>query len=313
MNYIFREISFPSSDGKNTVHAEIYEPKDGNILGVLQISHGMIDFVGRYEGLADYLTGRGFVLAGNDHLGHGKTAMDPSDFGYFARKDGYKLVVDDLYRMNTILKEEYKDIPVFLLGHSMGSFMARLYAVKYPESISGIIIHGTGGKNPLLVFGKGLVGLFKLIFGERHRSGVVTALAFGSYNSTFPKEEGMNAWLTRDLPRVDGRGDDERTNFMFTLSGYKDLFTALGESNSKSWYSSYPIYLPTLVMSGDSDPVGNYGKGVREVYDGLSNAGVLNLRLKMYEGARHELFNETNREEVFLDIYNWLISQTGKR
>ncbi len=313
MNYLFKEMSFPSSDGINTIHAEVYEPKDGNAVGVVQISHGMIDYVARYKDLADYLTGKGFVVAGNDHLGHGGSVKDAADFGYFAKNDGYKLVVDDLYRMNKILKEEYKDLPVFLLGHSMGSFMARLYAAKYPESISGIIIHGTGGKNPLLTLGKAVIGVTKLFCGGRHRSRMVTALAFGSYNSTFPKEEGMNAWLTRDLSRVADRDSDERTNYIFTLSAYKDLFTALGECNSEKWYSSYPIYLPTLIMSGDADPVGNYGKGVREVYEGLSSAGVLNLRLKIYEGARHELFNETNREQVYLDIYNWLASSLNKK
>ncbi len=308
MNYLLKEMSFPSSDGKSTIHAEVYEPADGKVRGVVQISHGMIDFVGRYEVLAEYLTGKGFVVAGNDHLGHGGSVKDAADFGYFAKKDGYKLVVDDLYRMNRILKEEYKDVPICMLGHSMGSFMARLYAVKYPESISGIIIHGTGGKNPLLTLGKAAIGFLRLIFGDRHRSKLVTVLAFGSYNSTFPKEEGVNAWLSRDLSKVNGRGNDPRTNFLFTLSAYKDLFCALGECNCENWYSSYPIYLPTLIMSGESDPVGNYGKGTREVYDGLSGAGVLNLRLKMYEGARHELFNETNCYEVFDDIYAWLCS-----
>ncbi len=308
MNYILKEMSFPSSDGRSSIHAQVYEPKDGAISGIVQISHGMIDYVGRYEELADYLTGHGFVVAGNDHLGHGGSVKETSDYGYFAPKDGYKLVIDDLYRMNKILKEEYKDAPVFLLGHSMGSFMARLYAVKYPESISGIIIHGTGGKNPLLTLGLGVIGFLKLFFGDRHRSKLVTALAFGSYNSTFPKEEGINAWLTRDLGRVEGRASDEKTNFIFTLGGYRDLFKALGECNSKEWYSSYPQNLPTLIMSGDADPVGDYGKGTKEVYDGLSAAGVLNLRLKMYEGARHELFNEINREEVYSDILKWLSS-----
>ena len=308
MNYLFREISFPSVDGKNTIHAEVYEPKDGNIRGVVQIAHGMIDYVGRYEGLADFLTARGFVVAGNDHLGHGSSVKDPSDFGYFADKDGYKLVVDDLYRMNKILGEDYQGKPIFLLGHSMGSFLARLYAVKYPETLEGIIIHGTGGKNPLLTLGKAVISTLKPFFGARHRSKLVTILAFGSYNSKFPKEEGINAWLTRDLSRVNGRTSDERTNYIFTLAGYKDLFSMLGECNSECWYSSYPICLPTLVMSGDADPVGNYGKGAREVYDGLSAAGVMNLGLKLYPDARHELFNEYNRDEVFSDILAWLDS-----
>lgn len=308
MNYLYREIGFPSGDGKNRIHAEVYEPASGKARGIVQICHGMIDYVGRYKELADYLTGKGFIVCGGDHLGHGGTVSDPSDYGFFASKDGYKIVIDDVYRLNRIMKDEHNDLPIFLLGHSMGSFMARLYALKYPESISGLIIHGTGGKNPLLVMGKALVGLLRFFRGERHRSKLVTALAFGSYNSTFPKEEGPHAWLTRDIPTVSGRDSDPKTNFLFTLSAYGDLFAALGESNSDGFYSNYPISLPTLIMSGECDPVGNYGKGPREVYNGLSKRGVMNLRIKMYEDARHELFNELNRDEVFGDIAEWLES-----
>ena len=308
MNYRLRELGFPSGDGKSTLHAEIYEPISGRPRGILQIAHGMIDYVGRYESLADYLTGLGFVVCGADHLGHGGTVKDPSDYGYFAKKDGYKIVVDDIYRLNRIMRDEYKDLPIFLFGHSMGSFMSRLYALKYPESISGIIIHGTGGKNPLLALGKLVVKILKLFRGDRHRSKLITSLAFGSYNSTFPKEEGKNAWLTRDVASVANRDSDERTSFLFTLSAYGDLFAALGESNSKRFYSTYPVSLPTLIMSGEDDPVGNYGKGPREVYKGLQKRGVYNLRLKMYEGARHELFNEFNRDEAFCDIAEWLDS-----
>jgi alpha-beta hydrolase superfamily lysophospholipase len=204
------------------------------------------------------------------------------------------------------MKDEYKDLPIFLFGHSMGSFLSRIYALEYPESIDGIIIHGTGGKNPLLAMGKAVIKILKLFRGDRHRSKLVTALAFGSYNSTFPKEEGKNAWLTRDVASVAGRDSDPRTSFIFTLSAYGDLFFALGESNSARFYSDYPTSLPTLIMSGEEDPVGNYGKGPREVYDGLKKRGVYNLQLKMYEGARHELFNEINKAEVFEDIAKWL-------
>ena len=214
--------------------------------------------------------------------------------------------VDDVYRLNRIMKDEYKDLPIFLFGHSMGSFLSRIYALEYPESIDGIIIHGTGGKNPLLAMGKAVIKILKLFRGDRHRSKLVTALAFGSYNSTFPKEEGKNAWLTRDVASVAGRDFDPRTSFIFTLSAYGDLFFALGESNSARFYSDYPTSLPTLIMSGEEDPVGNYGKGPREVYDGLKKRGVYNLQLKTYEGARHELFNEINKAEVFEDIAKWL-------
>ncbi|MBQ7374435.1 MAG: alpha/beta fold hydrolase [Clostridia bacterium] len=311
MNYNLKEFSFPSSDGKNTLHAEIYEPIEGEIKGVVQLSHGMVDHVGRYGELAEYLTGEGFVFAGNDHLGHGKSVADKADFGFFASKDGYKFVIDDLYAMNAELHKRYEGKPVILMGHSMGSFLARLYAVKYPTSIDGIIIHGTGGKNPALPFGMLVVKLLRLIKGERYRSPLVKKLSFMGYNSRFDKSEGENAWLTRAGELVSDRDGDERTNFIFTLAGYNDLFTMLGECNGSQWYSDYPKTLPTILIAGTDDPVGNFGEGVREVYDGLSKAGVVSLEIDMYEGARHELFNETNRAEVFRNMCDWLESVVG--
>ena len=306
MNYQYSEFSFLSSDGKNSIHAEIYAPALKEIRGVVQLAHGLVDYVARYTELADYLAGEGFVFAGNDHLGHGKSVKDSSDFGYFASEGGYKYVIDDLYAMNAELKKRYPDKPVILLGHSMGSFLARLYAVRYPKSIDGIIIHGTSGKNPAVPLGKMVVSLIKTFKGERHRSKFVKDLSFMGYNSKFDKSEGDEAWLTRAGELVAGRKDDPRTNFTFTLSGYNDLFTMLGECNGSKWYADYPKGLPTLLMAGAADPVGNYGEGVREVYDGLSKAGVISLDIELYDGARHELFNETNRAEIFRDLCDWL-------
>ena len=306
MNYQYSEFSFLSSDGKNSIHAEIYAPVEKEIRGVVQLAHGMVDYVARYTELADYLAGEGFVFAGNDHLGHGKSVKDSSDFGYFASEGGYKYVIDDLYAMNAELKKRYPDKPVILLGHSMGSFLARLYAVRYPKSIDGIIIHGTSGKNPAVPLGKMVVSLIRAFKGERHRSKFVKDLSFMGYNSKFDKSEGDEAWLTRAGELVADRKDDPRTNYTFTLAGYNDLFTMLGECNSRDWYLQYPKSLPTILMAGGADPVGNYGEGIREIYDGLSKEGVVALDIEIYEGARHELFNETNRAEVFRDICDWL-------
>ena len=306
MSYNHSEFTFLSSDGKNNIHAEIYTPSEGEIRGVVQLSHGMVDHVGRYTDLAEYLVGEGYVFAGNDHLGHGKTVATPDDFGFFASENGYKYVVDDLYTMNGELRNRFPGKPVILLGHSMGSFLARLYAVKYPKSIDGIIIHGTGGKNPAVPLGKAVVALLRAIRGERHRSAFVKKLSFMGYNSKFDKSEGDEAWLTRAGELVADRKDDPRTNYTFTLAGYNDLFTMLGECNSRDWYLQYPKSLPTILMAGGADPVGNYGEGIREIYDGLSKEGVVALDVEIYEGARHELFNETNRAEVFRDICDWL-------
>ena len=308
MNYKFSEISYLSSDGVHTVHAEIYFPKDVTPVGIVEIAHGMVDYVERYRPLAEFLCEKGYVVAGNDHLGHGKTVNQASEFGFFAEKGGVDFVLADLYEMNKTLHTNYPTLPIFLLGHSMGSFIARLYAERHPHSISGLIIHGTAGPNPLLPLGKALTAVTELLRGPMYRSKFVRNLAFSGYNKRFPKEEGHNAWLTRNFEAVSDKDKDERGGFMFTVSGYRDLFRMLGKSNSRSWFKNYPKSLPTLIVSGDADPVGDYGKGPAYVYKKLMISGAERLDLKLYRGARHELFNETNADEVFGDLYAWLES-----
>lgn len=306
MSYNLTKISYPSSDGKNTIYAEIYTPKTATAKAVVQLSHGMIDYTARYEELAEYLCERGYILAGNHHLGHGLTAASPEDFGIFAERGGLDLVIEDMRTMNEKLRETFPTLPIVLMGHSMGSFLSRLYAVKYPRSIKGLVIHGSGGKNPLVGMGMALAKLIRMMRGARHRSPLIENLAFGAYNKHYPKNEGHNAWLTRAGELVADRDTNPYTSFKFTVSGYIDLFTALRDCNKKSWYKAYPKELPTLIVSGDDDPVGNYGKGPSEIYRGLMLAGVGRVELKLYEGARHELFKETCREEYFGDLVEWL-------
>lgn len=305
MNYIHRDITFPSSDGKNTIHAELFIPSDKNIKGVVQISHGMMDYIGRYQGMADALCKAGFAIAGNDHLGHGDSVATPDDYGFFASKGGYRYVIDDVKKMNDLIRKEIPGVPVVLLGHSMGSFIARLYALDYRDSIDGLIIHGTAGPNPATGAGKLLVKILRAIKGERHRSKFVCSLADGGYNKGFDPAEGSGAWLTRDPSMVADRVGNPKNDFIFTLAGYEDLFNFLGNCNSSSWFRQFPKDLPTLVISGKEDPVGGFGKGVQYVYDNLAKNGA-NVELKFFEGARHELFNETNRDEVFSYLVAWL-------
>ena len=305
MNYIHREIRFPSTDGKNKLHAELFIPSDNNIKGVVQISHGMMDYIGRYKGLADALCANGYVLAGNDHLGHGDSVSSGEDYGFFSSRGGYEYVINDINRMNAILHKEFPDKPVILLGHSMGSFIARLYAVHYADTIDGLIIHGTAGPNPAAGAGILLVKLLRAFKGERYRSKFVCSMADGGYNKGFDPSDGPNAWLTRDPSLVADRIGNPKNDFIFTLAGYEDLFNFLGDCNSKRWFVEFPKQLPTLVVSGECDPVGGFGKGVRQVYDNLKKQGA-DVTLKLYPGARHELFFETNRDEVFSDLVAWV-------
>ena len=307
MSFTQERITFPSSDGKNTVSGRIFVPVGSAVNGVIQISHGMIDHIGRYYFLIDALTARGYAVAGNDHLGHGDTADTDEDLGFFADKNGVGKVVYDLYTMNEYLRQEFPSFKPVMMGHSMGSFLSRLYVRKYPDTVSGHIIHGTGGPmGVILPLGQALVNTLMLFRGKKHRSALVKKMAFMGYNSKFEEENCEVSWLTRDIARVSGEDRNEYTTFTFTLSAYRDLFRMVGWSNSRLWFKDYPKAMPTLVMSGDMDPVGSYGKGPRYVYDKLISLGATDTTLKLYEGARHELFNETCRDEVFLDMKAWL-------
>ena len=310
MNYIHRDVTFPSTDGKNTIHAELFIPSDKNIKGVVQISHGMMDYIGRYKLLADALCAAGFVLAGNDHLGHGDSVSNDDDYGFFAGKNGYNYVIDDVKKMNDLIRNEFPGVPVILLGHSMGSFIARLYAVNYSDSIDALIIHGTAGPNPASGAGKLLVKILRAIKGEKYRSKFICSLADGGYNKGFDPAEGDGAWLTRDPSMVADRVGNPKNDFIFTLAGYEDLFSFLADCNRESWFKSFSKDMPTLVVSGAEDPVGGFGKGVRYVYDNLKKNGA-RVDLKLYDGARHELFNEINRDEVFKDLIKWIESVIG--
>ncbi|MBP3605600.1 MAG: alpha/beta fold hydrolase [Clostridia bacterium] len=310
-SYRKSEISFLSADEKHTIFGEIYEPVSGQVRGVVQLAHGMTDYVARYEWLAGALTARGYVFAGHCHLGHGKSAGREEDLGYFAKKNGVTFLLKDMHRMNKLLRAAYPGKPQIVLGHSMGSFIARLFVAAHPHSMDACVILGTGGKNPLQPMGVALCSLLALFCGDRHRSRFVSGMAFGSYNKRFDPAEGATAWLTRDRERVKTYKTDPYCSVTFTLSAYRDLFRMLGACNSGRWYKEYPKNMPTLLMSGDMDPVGNYGKGVTEVYRRLLLAGCSNVSMQLYEGARHELFNEINREEFAEDLCRFLESVTG--
>jgi alpha-beta hydrolase superfamily lysophospholipase len=312
MSIIRTEAYYKSTTGEDLIRALIWRNDELPPMGVVQISHGLTDHIDRYDRFARFLCENGYVVCGNDHLGHGKEAAKNGKLGNFGAPDTDIRMVDDMNVLANIMKKKYPDIPYFLLGHSMGSFLARLYAERYADSIDGLILQGTAGPNPLLPVGRALVALMKPIFGDRHRSPLVKAMAEGSYNNRFKGERvdgapNVGAWLTRDAETVKGRPYDDRTNFIFTLSGYADLFKMLTLCNSKAHYAALPKDMRIFIMSGADDPVGNFGKGVKTVYDAMVSAGAKCVRMKLYDGARHELFNELCYDEVVEDTSSFLL------
>ncbi|MBQ5390216.1 MAG: alpha/beta fold hydrolase [Clostridia bacterium] len=292
-----------SSNGKRDIACYVYVP-DGEVRGIVQISHGMCDYIENYALLAERLTEKGIVVCGNDHLGHGNSAEDSRDYGYFGN-GGYQTLLKDLRKMNKLVRTTYKNVPLVLLGHSMGSFLARAYAVTYPETIDGAVFLGTAGSHNPVRAAQMLAATICKTRGSHHRSRLLYDLAFKGYNAKYP-HEGEFAWLSRDAAAGEKFAADPQRNFIFTADGYYGLFSVLAAVSKPTWAQVYPKELPTWIAAGEMDPVGNYGKGPAEVYEKLCAAGAEQVSLKLYADARHELHNEHNKEEFFSDLYKWI-------
>lgn len=297
---------FLSSDQKSTVHVKTWPVE--NPKAVLQITHGMSEFIERYDAFAKFLNQCGVYVAGHDHIGHGQSA-DPKDYGYFGEEDGWLFFAEDVEKLRKMIRREFPDIPYFVMGHSMGSFVARTWFAKYAKDVDGVIFMGTAGSNPALGAGKSLVKLIRTFKGGRHVSKLVTAMAFGSYNKHIPDAKTYNDWLTRDDAIVNEYVKDPRCGFSFSLAGYNDLFSMLQFINSPKWYNDIPKDIPVLLVAGDDDPVGEYGKGPAEVAEKMQEAGCEDVSLLLYEGMRHEVLNEFGKETVMDDIKKFILDE----
>lgn len=301
MTYRRERITYPAADGKNTVVAYIYTPVEGEVDAVLQLCHGMCEYILRYEPLAEYLCARGVAFAGHDHTGHGETAAYPGDLGYTS---GAENMIRDTRTMTELLWERFgKEVAFVFAGHSMGSFIARQYLAQYGrEGIDAALIIGTAGPGAPTGAGKAVAKLIGVLRGDRHRSKLLKSMAFGSYNKRYPKGSPAAAWISRDEKLVKRYMADPFCNYRFTVRGYIDLFTLLGAVSDKRWAEQMPKDLPLMLMAGEQDPVGNYGRGVRTVYDRLLAAGVQDVSLMLYPDDRHEIHNELDRDVVWADI-----------
>ena len=301
------EKTFLSKDGKSTIHYYVWEPA-GEPVAILQITHGMAEHMLRYEPFAEYLNSFGILVCGHDHIGHGRSAA-PEDWGYFGERDGWKIFVQDVEQLHQIMKVQYMDIPYFIMGHSMGSFVARAWLAMYGTGVDGAIIMGTAGANPALGVAKFLVKTIRNSKGSRHISKLITNLAFGAYNKRIKPSRTPYDWLTRDGEIVDKYNADPACGFTFTAAGYADLFNLIGYISTENWYKLVPKSLPILLVAGAEDPVGSYGAGPAEVAEGLENAGCKDVSLILYEGMRHEILNEFGKEAVYEDLKRFILGE----
>lgn len=308
------EFYFDSRDNQSKIHAVKYLPDTENVSGVVQIIHGMAEYVERYEEFAKYLTDRNFVVVGEDHLGHGKSVGENGQQGYFCEQDPATVVVRDSHRLKKMTQELYPGVPYYILGHSMGSFILRNYMYRYGKGIDGAIIMGTGMQPGwLLAVSKTVAAVQKLFLGDRHVSKFLNQAAFGAYNKRFEPKRTEADWLSKDEKKVDAYIADPDCGFTFTVNGFRTLFELISRVRKPGNLKQIPAELPVLMVSGDADPVGDYGEGVKLAYRSLQDAGLKDMTLKLYVDDRHELLNETDRAQVMSDICAWIEQKMAER
>ncbi len=302
------ELTYKSRDRQTMLHAIRWIP-EGEPKAILQIIHGMQEYIDRYDEFANYLAERGIIVIGNDHLGHGGSVGTKGTYGYFCKNDPATVLVRDAHRLKKMTQEDFPGIPCFILGHSFGSFVAREYITRYGTGIKGAIIQGTafmpsGTVNSL----NGLVSFLQVLMGEKYRSSMVNNMAFKGYLKKIPNPKTNQDWLSHNEESVNKYIADPACNFVFTLNGFKTMAELLKRVQDVDKMEDIPKKLPILITGGKEDPVGNYGEALEKLYGIYKNElKIENVELKIYDGMRHELQQEIGREKVYEDQYGWLM------
>lgn len=297
------EFYFPSSSQPKKIHAVVWLP-NGQTKGVIQLVHGMAEYIERYAELADLLNKNGWALIGHDHLGHGQSVTQQTDYGYFDKHHGADVLVEDTYRLTTIIKKKLPHTKLVILGHSMGSLVVRNYLKKYSDLVDASIIMGTTAGRGDLALGLTLARQLNR-FSPKKVNQRLDNIAFGNFNKSFSEASTFN-WLSKNQLNVQQYEQDELCGFTFTNNGFFTLFQLTKQANEKGWSKGIRSNLPILVISGEKDPVGEFGKGPRKVISDLRQTGHSNLTLHLYQELRHELLNEEDNHLIMNDLLGWI-------
>ncbi|MBI9099668.1 MAG: alpha/beta fold hydrolase [Spirochaetaceae bacterium] len=308
--------TFKSEDYRDISAVKWIPDDDTEVIGAVQIIHGMAEHMERYDDFALFLNRKGFVVIGNDHRGHGKSLEAESDTGFFSEENGWEKALHDIRKVTLQLKEQHRELPIFIISHSMGSFFARDYISRWGDDINGVILSGTGNQKTFMVTVLQFLVKIEILFrGLRHRSTFFDNLSFGSFNKPFePGAPTPFEWLSRDRVQVDKYVDDPLCGFICTTAHFRDLAQGLKRVCDPSLYSQVPKNLPILLFSGDEDPVGGAkGQLVREVYENYRRVGISDVTMELNLGGRHESLNEINRDIVYDVFLQWLKVHVGKK
>lgn len=305
-----RKDYYFDSCGKGRIHVSRWEP-ERQIRGIVQIVHGIAEYALRYDELARFLNENGILVVAEDHMGHGGSIGEDTVQGYFY--GGWFAAVEDTYRLLQDTRKEFPNVPYILLGHSMGSFMARTILQKHPDSgISGAVICGTGWLSPVILHaGRALGSIICLFRGDTRPSKFLDKLSFGGYNNRIDPVRTSHDWLSRDCQVVDRYVADPLCGFMASAGLMKSMMTGLIFIQKGKNLDSMNKDLPVLFIAGEEDPVGQYGAGVRMANEKFIRHGMQRTCCILYPGCRHEIHNELDKEKVYADLLNWIRSVIG--
>ena len=299
------EFYFPSKDGNTEIHTMEWKP-EGEVKAVVQLCHGMVEYIKRYDEFAEFLCSHGYYVVGNDHLGHGKSVQSKSEYGFFNEKYANACLIGDMHTLRQRTAKKYPDVPYFLLGHSMGSFLSRRYITEYGYELNGVLLLGTGNQPDIVVkSGILLAKLVRLIKGERYRSPFLNHLMFGSYNARVVNPITDKDWVCGNAEVIKEYVADEKCSYLFTVNGYLGLLDTIAYVKKVSNIRKVPRNLPVILAAGTKDPVGGYGRDVKKLFVTYSRH-FYDVELRLYEDCIHELHNELIQEDVFEDLYQWI-------
>ena len=305
------EFTFLSTDGKTQLHGMRWEPEGGSVRAVLQICHGGAEHIARYDAFARYLNGLGIAVVGHDHLGHGLSLPEGGTPVYFGAGNTWNTVVDDIYVLHQRIRLWYPDVPLCIMGHSMGSFLTRTYLIRYPGTVKAAVIMGTGWQpKAVIAGGMAVAKAVGAVVGENGTSDLVTNLAFGAYNKLFAPNRTSCDWLSADEGNVDAYMADPLCGADATVGLFRQMLSGIRFNQKLSNLRQMDPRIPVLFVAGEKDPVGDCGNGVRRTYQEFRRAGVQDCTLKLYPGLRHEILNEkAQQQQIFEDIGQWLTSK----
>ena len=303
------DFSFLSSDNSTQIHAIKCYNKNIKITKIIQIIHGMTEYIDKYIPFIEYLTSFGFLVVGHDQLGHGSSFTKSEDQGYFGESDPNKNLIEDIHKLRKMTQEKNKDLPYFMLGHSMGSYLLRQYITIHNNNLAGVLLLGTGYVPPCATsLGLKLISIFACFKGWKHKSLFIKNLISGSEIKKFDTtgKDLNNSWLTRDPEMAKKLINDKKSGFVFTLNGYYGLLQCINYVCNNSNVVKVKRNLPILFLSGKNDLVGDYGKGVITSAEVMKKIGRVDVTVKLFENDRHELLNEIDRKDVYNYIVNWI-------